>query len=88
MVILLIHNFYQRPGGEDARVRQERDLLVSNGHRVIEYPAKAAKLRSTVSPAVSASESAPFGRSELTASLARSSLGSGPMWPIFTIRCR
>lgn len=44
MVILLIHNFYQRPGGEDARVRQERDLLVSNGHRVIEYTRQSSEI--------------------------------------------
>ncbi len=37
MVILYIHNYYQRPGGEDARVRQERDLLASAGHRIVEY---------------------------------------------------
>jgi glycosyltransferase involved in cell wall biosynthesis len=37
MVILLIHNFYQRPGGEDARVRQERELLASHGHQIVEY---------------------------------------------------
>jgi glycosyltransferase involved in cell wall biosynthesis len=35
--ILLIHNFYQQPGGEDVVFRQERQLLEGNGHRVIEY---------------------------------------------------
>lgn len=44
MLILLIHNFYQRPGGEDARVRQERDLLISHGHRVIEYTRNSGEI--------------------------------------------
>ena len=37
MVILFVHNYYQRPGGEDAGVRQERDLLAAAGHRIVEY---------------------------------------------------
>jgi glycosyltransferase involved in cell wall biosynthesis len=37
MVILLVHNYYQREGGEDAGVRQERDLLAAGGHRILEY---------------------------------------------------
>lgn len=37
MVILLVHNYYQREGGEDAGVRQERDLLAAAGHRIAEY---------------------------------------------------
>jgi glycosyltransferase involved in cell wall biosynthesis len=37
MVILFVHNYYRAAGGEDAGVRQERDLLTSAGHRVIEY---------------------------------------------------
>jgi glycosyltransferase involved in cell wall biosynthesis len=37
MVILFIHNYYERRGGEDAGVRQERDLLAAAGHRVVEY---------------------------------------------------
>jgi glycosyltransferase involved in cell wall biosynthesis len=37
MVILLVHNYYQQPGGEDAGVRQERDLLAAAGHRIVEY---------------------------------------------------
>ncbi|MBD2715320.1 glycosyltransferase family 4 protein [Microvirga sp. STR05] len=32
--ILLIHNFYQQPGGEDAVFRSERDLLRTYGHAV------------------------------------------------------
>jgi len=37
MVILFVHNYYQREGGEDAGVRQERDLLAAAGHRIVEY---------------------------------------------------
>jgi len=44
MVILLIHNFYQRPGGEDGRVRQERDLLASGGHRIVEYTRQSGEI--------------------------------------------
>lgn len=35
--VLVIHNRYQRPGGEDAAVRAEIDLLRSAGHRVVQY---------------------------------------------------
>jgi len=35
--VLVIHNQYQRPGGEDAVVRAEIDLLRSAGHRVVQY---------------------------------------------------
>ena len=35
--VLVIHNRYQRPGGEDAVVRAEMELLRSAGHRVIPY---------------------------------------------------
>jgi len=34
MRILLLHNYYQEPGGEDAVVQQEKLLLESNGHSV------------------------------------------------------
>ena len=37
MKIALVHNTYQWPGGEDVVVEQERDLLRSAGHTVIEY---------------------------------------------------
>ncbi|MGH9773797.1 MAG: glycosyltransferase family 4 protein [Candidatus Acidiferrales bacterium] len=37
MRVLLIHNAYQQPGGEDTVVEQERRLLESAGHRVITY---------------------------------------------------
>lgn len=35
--VLVIHNRYQQPGGEDAVVRAECDLLRRAGHRVVEY---------------------------------------------------
>ncbi len=37
MVILVVHNYYRQPGGEDAGVRQERDLLAAAGQRIVEY---------------------------------------------------
>jgi glycosyltransferase involved in cell wall biosynthesis len=37
MKIALVHNTYQWPGGEDVIVEQERDLLRSAGHQVLEY---------------------------------------------------
>jgi glycosyltransferase involved in cell wall biosynthesis len=35
--ILLAHNYYQNPGGEDTVVRAEKRLLTAFGHQVIEY---------------------------------------------------
>jgi len=35
--VLVIHNRYQQPGGEDAVVRAEVDAWRARGHRVIEY---------------------------------------------------
>lgn len=35
--VLVIHNRYQQPGGEDTVVRAEVDLLRRHGHRVSEY---------------------------------------------------
>lgn len=37
MRILLVHNFYQRPGGEDAVFATEGGLLEARGHDVIRY---------------------------------------------------
>jgi hypothetical protein len=34
---ILVHNYYQRPGGEDQVFADEAALLESNGHRVIRY---------------------------------------------------
>ena len=37
MKILLVHNYYQQPGGEDAVFAAEADLLREFGHHVVEY---------------------------------------------------
>lgn len=37
MKALLVHNFYQRPGGEDQVFTAEADLLKSRGHEVLRY---------------------------------------------------
>ena len=37
MKVLVVHNHYQRPGGEDAVVASEARLLAEHGHAVIEY---------------------------------------------------
>ncbi|MGO8792281.1 MAG: glycosyltransferase family 4 protein [Terriglobia bacterium] len=37
MKIVLVHNFYQLPGGEDRVYAQERELLESRGHEVVTY---------------------------------------------------
>jgi len=37
MKILLVHNYYQQPGGEDVVYEQERKLLETHGHQVVTY---------------------------------------------------
>lgn len=37
MKILLIHNYYQQPGGEDQVFQAEKELLESRGNQVIQY---------------------------------------------------
>ena len=37
MRILLIHNHYQQPGGEDTIFQMESTLLKSHGHEVIAF---------------------------------------------------
>ncbi len=37
MKILLVHNFYQVPGGEDTVVENERRLIEEHGHQVVSY---------------------------------------------------
>ncbi len=37
MKIILVHNYYQHPGGEDVVFEQERQLLERNGHKVVTY---------------------------------------------------
>jgi len=44
MIILFIHNYYQQPGGEDAGVRQERDLLAADGHKIVEYTRHSSEI--------------------------------------------
>ena len=35
--VLIVHNFYQIPGGEDTVVANEKKLLEDNGHEVFLY---------------------------------------------------
>ena len=35
--VVIAHNFYQQPGGEDEVFRAECDLLESHGHRVTRF---------------------------------------------------
>ncbi|MBI1357579.1 MAG: glycosyltransferase [Acidobacteria bacterium] len=42
MKVLLVHNFYQKLGGEDVSVDAEADLLESRGHEVIRYSRRSA----------------------------------------------
>jgi len=37
MKILICHNYYQRPGGEDVEFFAERAILLEAGHRVLEF---------------------------------------------------
>src|SRR5687768_11993526 len=37
--LLLVHNSYQQPGGEDQVFASELELLVSHGHQVVRYTA-------------------------------------------------
>src|SRR4051794_17952642 len=39
MRILLVHNFYKQPGGEDVVFRSETDLLRGRGHEVFQFSA-------------------------------------------------
>lgn len=43
--VLLVHNYYQIPGGEDTVVENERNLLEENGHTVILYTRSNAEIR-------------------------------------------
>jgi exopolysaccharide biosynthesis WecB/TagA/CpsF family protein len=46
MKVLLVHNYYQQPGGEDVVYEQERKLLESRGHRVVSYERRNSELLS------------------------------------------
>lgn len=43
--ILLVHNYYQIPGGEDSVVKNEKKLLEDNGHEVILYSRNNSELK-------------------------------------------
>lgn len=43
--ILLVHNYYQIPGGEDTVVANEKKLLEEHGHKVILYSRNNAELK-------------------------------------------
>lgn len=45
MNILIVHNYYQLPGGEDAVVAAEKELLESHGHRVLLYTRNNSELK-------------------------------------------
>jgi glycosyltransferase involved in cell wall biosynthesis len=47
MNVLLVHNYYQQPGGEDRVFRQEGALLESKGHHVVRYEVHNDEIRST-----------------------------------------
>ena len=35
--VLIVHNYYQVPGGEDTVVKNEKNMLLENGHKVVLY---------------------------------------------------
>ena len=35
--VLIVHNYYQIPGGEDTVVENEKKMLEENGHKVVLY---------------------------------------------------
>lgn len=43
--VLIVHNFYQIPGGEDVVVKNEKHLLEKYGHRVIMYERHNSELK-------------------------------------------
>ena len=46
--ILLVHNLYQQPGGEDTVFRNEKKLLEDNGHEVITYTRDNSELKCSI----------------------------------------
>lgn len=46
MKVLVAHNFYQQPGGEDTVFTAETDLLRRHGHEVVEYTESNDRTRS------------------------------------------
>jgi glycosyltransferase involved in cell wall biosynthesis len=47
MRIVLVHNYYQIPGGEDETLRRERELLRSAGHYVTEFIRRNSEITRT-----------------------------------------
>ena len=43
--VLIVHNYYQIPGGEDTVVRNEKELLEKHGHKVILYTRNNSELK-------------------------------------------
>lgn len=48
MKIVIVHNQYQLPGGEDVVVRQEHELLERSGHQVVLYQRSNCEINSFV----------------------------------------
>lgn len=46
--VLLVHNFYQKPGGEDTVFKNEKKLLEDNGHVVITYTRDNSELKKSL----------------------------------------
>ncbi len=45
--ILLVHNFYQKPGGEDTVFYNEKKLLEQHGHEVVVYTRNNSEIKNT-----------------------------------------
>ena len=43
--ILIVHNYYQIPGGKDTFVGNERRLLQEHGHQVVLYSKNNSEIR-------------------------------------------
>ena len=46
--VLMVHNFYQQPGGEDTVFRNEKKLLEDNGHDVVTYTRDNSELKCSI----------------------------------------
>ena len=44
--VLIVHNYYQMPGGEDTVVANEKKMLEENGHKVVMYSKNNSELSS------------------------------------------
>ena len=43
--VLIVHNYYQIPGGEDTVVANEKKMLEDHGHRVVLYTRNNSELK-------------------------------------------